>query len=146
MHIFLDRPAKPYVPSVSMRCSRLILERHGLRYVHILAYLRVNGSHLPHAVKLSRSLEDLVELRDEARFLGLRDLAHLCAEELLQHPLVRLRSLPTSQISPFTADGIRNSQVFPPAPLVKHLNLLHAVQFVHPEEEPKSAVAHAGYI
>ncbi|KAI1795214.1 hypothetical protein LXA43DRAFT_69941 [Ganoderma leucocontextum] len=69
LQIFLDRPSAPYA--------------------HILAYLRSlpSSEHLtlPHAVRLSGSpgrLEALLELRDEASYLGLEELHALCVDEL----------------------------------------------------------------
>ncbi|KAI0375620.1 hypothetical protein BV20DRAFT_1047907 [Pilatotrama ljubarskyi] len=71
LHVFLDRPSAPYA--------------------HILAYLRSPHSTpdspaiLPHAARLNGSsarLEALLELRDEACYLGLSELEKLCADEL----------------------------------------------------------------
>ncbi|KAI9001030.1 hypothetical protein BD414DRAFT_451969 [Trametes punicea] len=71
LHIFLDRPSAPYA--------------------HILAYLRSPHSTpeapavLPHAARLNGSwarLEGLMELRDEACYLGLDELERLCNDEL----------------------------------------------------------------
>ncbi|KAH7105617.1 hypothetical protein BKA62DRAFT_690340 [Auriculariales sp. MPI-PUGE-AT-0066] len=129
VHIFLDRPSEPYV--------------------HILTYLRATGSHLPHAVKLSSKIEDLVALRDEARFLELNDLAQLCAEELLQHRMVRSRSSGAVQIVPLNTERSRTLGSPPraPAPLLTHFNASsHAVQIVQQEQEPRSAIARHGYI
>ena len=65
------------------------------RYTHILAYLRTPASPdqpgvLPRAVRLSHKCppaktETLLELRDEANFLGLEELSKLCAEELSKY-------------------------------------------------------------
>ncbi|EIN10371.1 hypothetical protein PUNSTDRAFT_43308 [Punctularia strigosozonata HHB-11173 SS5] len=75
VHIFLDRPSAPYA--------------------HILNYLRTPSTPdappmLPRAVQLFLSssypsrdrLESLLELRDEAKYLGLDALYTLCVEEL----------------------------------------------------------------
>ncbi|KAG2042368.1 hypothetical protein BDR03DRAFT_990647 [Suillus americanus] len=71
IHIFLDRPSAPYV--------------------HILSYLRTSltSEHLaivPRAVQLASSsrarLEALLELRDEANYLGLEELFKLCNDEI----------------------------------------------------------------
>ncbi|PIL37133.1 hypothetical protein GSI_00825 [Ganoderma sinense ZZ0214-1] len=70
LHIFLDRPSAPYT--------------------HVLAYLRSlpspeHPATLPHAVRLNGSpgrLEALLELRDEASYLGLEELHALCVDEL----------------------------------------------------------------
>ncbi|KAH9899887.1 hypothetical protein C8Q73DRAFT_338492 [Cubamyces lactineus] len=71
LHIFLDRPSAPYA--------------------HILTYLRMPHSTreapalLPHAARLNGSsarLEALIELRDEACYLGLDELESLCNDEL----------------------------------------------------------------
>ncbi|RDX55597.1 hypothetical protein OH76DRAFT_1468827 [Lentinus brumalis] len=76
LHIFLDRPSAPYA--------------------HILTYLRspVSTSEapaiLPHGARLNGStsrLEALLELRDEAAYLGLEELQKLCTDELRhRHP------------------------------------------------------------
>ncbi|KAL5511739.1 hypothetical protein ACEPAH_4957 [Sanghuangporus vaninii] len=84
IHVFLDRPSAPYA--------------------HIIAYLRapILSSHpegmLPYAARLfpaarhsfaTARLEALLDLRDEAAYLGLTDLMRLCDEELAgQVPLV----------------------------------------------------------
>ncbi|CDO75568.1 hypothetical protein BN946_scf184858.g8 [Trametes cinnabarina] len=71
LHVFLDRPSAPYA--------------------HILAYLRSPHStpetpaSLPHAARLNGSparVEALIELRDEAAYLGLDELERLCNDEL----------------------------------------------------------------
>lgn len=72
IHVFLDRPSAPYV--------------------HILSYLRTplfTSEHpaiIPRAVQLASSsrarLEALLELRDEAGYLGLDELFKLCNEEI----------------------------------------------------------------
>ncbi|KAI0349418.1 hypothetical protein OH77DRAFT_1594237 [Trametes cingulata] len=71
LHVFLDRPSAPYA--------------------HILTYLRSPHSTsdspatLSHAARLNGSsarLEALLELRDEACYLGLAELEKLCADEL----------------------------------------------------------------
>ncbi|KAF9247097.1 hypothetical protein BU15DRAFT_38501 [Melanogaster broomeanus] len=74
IHVFLDRPSAPYA--------------------HILTYLRsLSGTPeqpevLPHAVQLGSSsrsrLESLLELRDEASYLGLDELHKLCCYEINQ--------------------------------------------------------------
>ncbi|KAI0053559.1 hypothetical protein FA95DRAFT_1600707 [Auriscalpium vulgare] len=77
VHIFLDRPSA--------------------LYEHILTFLRSppntidHTTALPHAVQLhtysTARVETLVTLRDEARYLGLDELARLCTDELLtRHP------------------------------------------------------------
>ncbi|KAG1866554.1 hypothetical protein DFJ58DRAFT_769738 [Suillus subalutaceus] len=72
IHIFLDRPSAPYV--------------------YILSYLRTplfTSEHpaiIPRAVQLASSsrarLEALLELRDEANYLGLDELFRLCNDEI----------------------------------------------------------------
>ncbi|KAH9943457.1 uncharacterized protein BXZ73DRAFT_40786 [Epithele typhae] len=71
LHVFLDRPSAPYV--------------------HILSYLRSPPStpgtpaSLPHGVRLNglcARMESLLELRDEACYLGLDELQKLCLDEL----------------------------------------------------------------
>lgn len=61
------------------------------RYAHILTYLRSPPSTaecsavLPHGVRLNGShcrIEALLELRDEAIYLGLEELQRLCTDEL----------------------------------------------------------------
>lgn len=74
LHIFLDRPSAPYA--------------------HILAYLRSlpsspeNPEVLPRAAVLGSAsrarLEALLELRDEASYLGLDELFKLCTREINQ--------------------------------------------------------------
>ena len=66
------------------------------RYDHILTYLRsppTTADHvatLPHAVQLHAAtparLESLLALRDEAVYLDLPELAHLCTNELRRYP------------------------------------------------------------
>ncbi|KAJ1309179.1 hypothetical protein OPQ81_004848 [Rhizoctonia solani] len=83
IHIFLDRPSAPYA--------------------HILTYLRTSGSApavLPRAASLALSteptrVEALCELRDEAKFLELTELAELCDKELLARA-PRLRNTASS--------------------------------------------------
>ncbi|KAI0677603.1 hypothetical protein C8Q78DRAFT_960170 [Trametes maxima] len=78
LHVFLDRPSGPYA--------------------HILAYLRSPHSTpdapapapppLPHAARLNGTtarFDALVDLRDEAAYLGLTELKTLCADELRHH-------------------------------------------------------------
>ncbi|KAI0638169.1 hypothetical protein C8Q77DRAFT_1153838 [Trametes polyzona] len=74
LHIFLDRPSAPYA--------------------HILTYLRSPHSTpgspatVPHAARLNGSsarLEALLELRDEACYLGLDELERICNDELRHH-------------------------------------------------------------
>ncbi|KAI0796686.1 hypothetical protein C8Q75DRAFT_741966 [Abortiporus biennis] len=82
VHIFLDRPSAPYA--------------------HILTYLRSppstadRPSVLPRAAHLNSSsssrLEALLELRDEARYLGLEELYRLCTDE------IRLRNTPANAL------------------------------------------------
>ncbi|KIM46129.1 hypothetical protein M413DRAFT_16870 [Hebeloma cylindrosporum] len=73
IHLFLDRPSAPYI--------------------HILNYLRspvIEGQpdSLPRALQLINSsaiqsrLDNLIEVRDEAGFLGLEDLQRLCTEDI----------------------------------------------------------------
>ncbi|KAH7343269.1 hypothetical protein B0J17DRAFT_641663 [Rhizoctonia solani] len=83
IHIFLDRPSAPYA--------------------HILTYLRASGSSpsiLPRTASLALStetarVEALCELRDEAKFLELTELAELCDKELRARA-PRLRSTASS--------------------------------------------------
>ncbi|KAJ7498864.1 hypothetical protein FB451DRAFT_1117609 [Mycena latifolia] len=77
VHIFLDRPSDPYV--------------------HILAYLRSPGASPggpevlpPRAAQAG--LDCLLELRDEAAYLGLDGLHKLCVEEIRQRHGPRPRS------------------------------------------------------
>jgi len=66
------------------------------RYIHILSYLRTplsTSEHpavIPRAVQLASSsrarLEALLELRDEANYLGLEELFKLCNDELCSRP------------------------------------------------------------
>ncbi|KAI0650794.1 hypothetical protein C8Q79DRAFT_998560 [Trametes meyenii] len=74
LHVFLDRPSGPYA--------------------HILAYLRSPHSSsdsptpLPHAARLNGTaarFDALVDLRDEAAYLGLAELQSLCTDELRNH-------------------------------------------------------------
>ncbi|KAG1755631.1 hypothetical protein EDB19DRAFT_1662275 [Suillus lakei] len=72
IHVFLDRPSAPYA--------------------HILSYLRTpistpeHPAVIPRAVQLASSsrarLEALLELRDEANYLGLDELFKLCNDEM----------------------------------------------------------------
>ncbi|OAX44584.1 hypothetical protein K503DRAFT_764989 [Rhizopogon vinicolor AM-OR11-026] len=72
IHVFLDRPSAPYA--------------------HILSYLRTplstpeHPAIIPRAVQLGSSsrarLEALLELRDEANYLGLEELFKLCNDQL----------------------------------------------------------------
>jgi hypothetical protein len=70
MHIFLDRPSAPYT--------------------HILTFLRSSVPVLPRQVQLQPNttarFEALMELRDEARYLGMEGLERLCEEELRRRP------------------------------------------------------------
>ncbi|KAF8558771.1 hypothetical protein OG21DRAFT_1493623 [Imleria badia] len=91
IHIFLDRPSAPYT--------------------HVLAYLRSAPSTPEHPEALPRALqlgsmspsrlESLLELADEARYLGLAELEKLCA-----HELHRCQRAPLSTIS----DGMPRGQ------------------------------------
>ncbi|KAH7887690.1 hypothetical protein F5I97DRAFT_1862131 [Phlebopus sp. FC_14] len=74
IHVFLDRPSAPYV--------------HVLSYLRSIPGTQEHPESLPFAVQLcsgSRSrLEALLELRDEARYLGLEALHKLCCDEINQ--------------------------------------------------------------
>ncbi|KAJ7368361.1 hypothetical protein DFH08DRAFT_947282 [Mycena albidolilacea] len=78
LHIFLDRPSEPYV--------------------HILNYLRSpraspEGPEVLPPRAARAGLDNLLELRDEAAYLGLTDLHKLCVEEIRhQHRPHRPRS------------------------------------------------------
>ncbi|KIJ70509.1 hypothetical protein HYDPIDRAFT_105258 [Hydnomerulius pinastri MD-312] len=80
VHVFLDRPSAPYA--------------HILTYLRSLPGTPENPELLPHAVtlgSLSRSrLEALLELRDEASYLGLDELHKLCCAEVNQRQSVAL--------------------------------------------------------
>lgn len=99
IHLFLDRPSESYP--------------------HILAYLRAPGSHLPHSVKLSQKLEDLVALRDEARFLDLIDLARLCTDELSRHRMVRVGT-GVAHVAPLERIHEQQRSWSPPDPIITH--------------------------
>ncbi|KZW04236.1 hypothetical protein EXIGLDRAFT_20628 [Exidia glandulosa HHB12029] len=124
VHIFLDRPSEPYP--------------------YILAYLRAPGSHLPHGVKLSQKLEDLVALRDEARFLDLLDLARMCTDELSRHRMVRVGT-GVAHVAPLERIYERRSPT-PPDPILTHVTAPSPARISHPENPPVSAVARPGYI
>ncbi|KAJ7179084.1 hypothetical protein C8R46DRAFT_1072405 [Mycena filopes] len=77
LHIFLDRPSEPYV--------------------HILSYLRspCSSSDGPEVLppRAARAgLDTLIELRDEASYLGLDGLYKLCVEEIRQRHRFRPRN------------------------------------------------------
>lgn len=108
IHIFLDRPSAPYS--------------------HILAYLRSptnSPASLPRSAQLrghlgsqsnsptnspamsadNAKLDALYELRDEATYLGLRELSELCEAELKRYYSLRIGGRPESEIplSPISA-------------------------------------------
>ncbi|KAI6164912.1 hypothetical protein EDD17DRAFT_1775255 [Pisolithus thermaeus] len=101
LHIFLDRPSAPYA--------------------HILAYLRLLPSSpespdvLPRAALLGSAsrarLEALLELRDEASYLGLDELYKLCTHEINQrHSNSSIRDSRSSQMSNGTSkSGVLSS-------------------------------------
>ncbi|KAF8529140.1 hypothetical protein BU17DRAFT_80330 [Hysterangium stoloniferum] len=65
IHMFLDRPSTPYT--------------------HILTYLRSPTSSLATLPRAARTdMETLLELRDEAKYLGLDELHRLCCDEVRQ--------------------------------------------------------------
>ncbi|KIK95581.1 hypothetical protein PAXRUDRAFT_826853 [Paxillus rubicundulus Ve08.2h10] len=72
IHVFLDRPSAPYA--------------HILTYLRSLPGTPEQPEALPHAVQLGSSsrsrLECLLELRDEASYLGLDELHKLCCYEI----------------------------------------------------------------
>ncbi|KDQ64556.1 hypothetical protein JAAARDRAFT_28201 [Jaapia argillacea MUCL 33604] len=79
--------------SQSSSSIHIFLDRPSASYAHILNYLRSPSSSpiLPRAVQLlpslprheaSSRLDLLLELRDEARYLGLEELYKLCTEEI----------------------------------------------------------------
>ncbi|KAJ7047312.1 hypothetical protein C8F04DRAFT_2105 [Mycena alexandri] len=77
VHIFFDRPSEPYV--------------------HILSYLRSpcsspEGPEVLPPRAASAGLDSLLELRDEASYLGLDGLHKLCVEEIRQQHRPRPRS------------------------------------------------------
>jgi hypothetical protein len=79
-------------------CTRSLLTL-AYRYAHVLTYLRsptTSPATLPRAAQLtttsSSRLEALLELRDEAVFLGLDELAKLCADELAARHRARAAS------------------------------------------------------
>ncbi|KDQ12750.1 hypothetical protein BOTBODRAFT_176171 [Botryobasidium botryosum FD-172 SS1] len=95
IHVFLDRPTAPY---------------H-----HILAYLRSVDSDtavLPRAA-LSSSRTALVELRDEARYLGLTELEQLCTDELRR---ARSNTFSSSRRSGRSNSASGKDAMLPPLP------------------------------
>ncbi|KAJ7754255.1 hypothetical protein DFH07DRAFT_743975 [Mycena maculata] len=77
VHIFLDRPSEPYV--------------------HILSYLRSpcaspEGPEVLPPRAAQAGLDSLLELRDEAAYLGLEGLHKLCVEQIRQQHRPRPRS------------------------------------------------------
>ncbi|KAL0949498.1 hypothetical protein HGRIS_009552 [Hohenbuehelia grisea] len=103
VHIFLDRPSGPYA--------------------HILNYLRSPEDtlecpeSLPHAVRLRSSsasrLEALLELRDEANYLGLDALYKLCTDELRlrQSPRLHTRGTSSSSSASLSVHNLASSSV-----------------------------------
>jgi len=89
MHVFLDRPSAPYA--------------------HILSYLRSLPPTpgvpevLPRAVQLLSSspsrFEALLELRDEAQYLDLKELYKLCTDEIRQRQGLGLHTRGSSGVS-----------------------------------------------
>ncbi|KAH9965937.1 hypothetical protein BC827DRAFT_1181147 [Russula dissimulans] len=81
----------------------IFLDRASPSYDHILAYLRSprttieHVTPLPHAVQLHTAtparLEALLALRDEAVYLDLPELVHLCTAELRRNPSLYLPQL-----------------------------------------------------
>lgn len=91
LHLFLDRPSAPYV-SLLLHYDLIFTLPHA-RYSHILTYLRspTTNPTLPRTACLGscssqspERLEALLELRDEAKYLGLEELYRLCCDELRQ--------------------------------------------------------------
>lgn len=72
IHVFLDRPSAPYA--------------HILSYLRTPLFIPEHPAIIPRAVQLASSsrarLEALLELRDEASYLGLDELFKLCNEEI----------------------------------------------------------------
>ncbi|KAG1768148.1 hypothetical protein EDD22DRAFT_772428 [Suillus occidentalis] len=72
IHVFLDRPSAPYA--------------HILSYLRTPLFIPEHPATIPRAVQLASSsrarLEALLELRDEASYLGLDELFKLCNDEI----------------------------------------------------------------
>ncbi|KAF7332109.1 hypothetical protein MKEN_00091600 [Mycena kentingensis (nom. inval.)] len=68
VHLFLDRPSEPYV--------------HILNYLRTLEPTEGQGPELLPPRAAQASLDVLIELRDEASFLGLDGLYRLCVDEI----------------------------------------------------------------
>ncbi|TFK55931.1 hypothetical protein OE88DRAFT_1652461 [Heliocybe sulcata] len=130
IHVFLDRPSAPYP--------------------HILAYLRSPGPGLPRHVQLSSCtsrtdasarLDALLDLRDEAAYLGLDDLQRLCTDEIRAR-YTSSHASHTHTLSTATAATAVESQSayqFPPPPQTKHPRRgsnasVHSMQTLREEE------------
>lgn len=114
VHLFLDRPSSPYA--------------------HILTYLRsptTGTPSLPRAVQIrsrlgassagdAAKLDALYELRDEAVYLGLRELSELCETELKRVYSLKIATRPdsdgSSAVQPASPVSLVSRSEAPPPP------------------------------
>ncbi|KZT20355.1 hypothetical protein NEOLEDRAFT_1245242 [Neolentinus lepideus HHB14362 ss-1] len=126
IHIFLDRPSTSYA--------------------HILAYLRAPTLSLPRPVQLSSCssrtdaaarLEALLDLRDEATYLGLDDLQKLCTEEIRSR--YTLSHVSSSHIHRLSAATATSENQYPTQPMKHHrggsTTSVHSMQTLREERE-----------
>ncbi|KAG9218936.1 hypothetical protein CCMSSC00406_0000950 [Pleurotus cornucopiae] len=91
MHLFLDRPSAPYAHILHYLRSPLGTDEHPEVLPHTVRLPSTN-SYPSHFTSNSARFESLLELRDEAHFLGLDPLVELCTKELTRYS--RLDSRP----------------------------------------------------
>lgn len=129
LHIFLDRPSASYA--------------------HVLSYLRSSAASptmpdtLPRNVKLQTStagpsrFDALLDLRDEAAYLGLTALMKICNEELRQR--LSVMSHPPIRSSPFTHSASSSRSL----PLLS--NAKHHEHGSSSGDKPGADSSHSGY-
>ncbi|KAL4257085.1 hypothetical protein AB1N83_011390 [Pleurotus pulmonarius] len=93
MHLFLDRPSAPYAHILHYLRSPLGTDEHPEVLPHTVRLPSTN-SYPSHFTSNSTRFESLLELRDEAHFLGLDPLVELCTKELTRYSRLDTRPNP----------------------------------------------------
>ncbi|KAG2077356.1 hypothetical protein BDR04DRAFT_1227185 [Suillus decipiens] len=100
IHVFLDRPSAPYA--------------HILTYLRTPLFISEHPTIIPRAVQLASSsrarLEALLELRDEANYLGLDELFKLCNDEICNKRITAIHARAGSMSSSASIHSLHTVQ------------------------------------